>query len=194
MKNYIILLYLLLICSIGYSQNYLGAQVGYFQYQYKSYSQDISFIQSGIRFEKKFANKGAISIEELVEKSTITFYSKKSATYLKTVISLDLNIGNKMYWLLGVGVAPKLLIQNIDYESDPKLFVLDGKLNMGIGYHLSSKFFTSLSCQYHFNITPYNIYNYPDHFGGSTPYSEYEQHFFLQLNLNYRINLDQTDR
>lgn len=190
MKKYCIILVLLAFSSVSFSQTYFGGEIGY--YQSKEFIKG-TYILSGIRFEKKFPDKAAISIEELVEKfSQNSSYYDRSATYLKTVIGFDLNIGNKIYLLLGVGVAPKILIQNKDYASNPKSFILDGKLNIGIGYHLSPKLFTSLSCQYHFNITPYNIYNWPDHFGGSTPYKEYNKQLFLQLNINYILNLSST--
>jgi|GEM_PF-1963115 len=183
MKNILYILVLLLCCNFSlHSQSYLGGEIGFNNYK----SSNQNFIIGGVKFEKRTATeKVSIYIAELFESSTR--YNNRNISYLKTVIGLDINLGNKIYGIFGTGIAPKVLIKNNDYTENPNKLVLDCKFNTGLGYRISNQFHLSFTWQYHINLTPYATEDIANHFGGSSTSKRFDNNAFLQLNIAFKL-------
>jgi len=159
-----------LTCSVS-AQHFVGVSGGY------SYKYTPPYL-IGLRYDVKYpSEKAAISIEEV--------YEYKG--YFKTIAGFDFNFGNKLHYIIGLGVSTKFLLRDNDFYDESKKIVFGGKLNTGLGYYISSKILINLLYQYHFDITPLAIDVIPQHFGQSINDPIREQQSFIQLNISLLI-------
>ena len=149
-KHIFIILSILIINLDVFSQeHYIGSTVG----GITSSDYFSTFYQYGLRYEIKYlSEKSAIYLEEVIEYKDIN--ESRNINYAKTNLGLDFNFGNKLHYIIGVGLTTKILLATKNYYNNPNKLVFGAKFNTGFDYMLSSNFLISILGQYHFDITP----------------------------------------
>ena len=172
-----------LTCSVS-AQHFVGISGGY--YKSNKYTSSKEFYQYGLRYDVKYpSEKAAISFEEFLTYNNSG--KARSTIYAKTIAGFDFNFGNKLHYIIGLGVSTKFLLRDNDFYDESKKIVFGGKLNTGIGYYISSKILINLLYQYLFDITPSAIDVIPQHFGQSINDPIRVQQSFIQLNISLLI-------
>jgi hypothetical protein len=170
----------------SFAQHSMGANIGYFGYKDSG-----SFKTIGLKYQitNPCDTCEELNIYMVSSYDLFTGDNNNMISYSRTSLGFDLYLGNKLFFVIGGGLAGQVLIKNSSHYTDYKLkpFVFSANVNTGVGFKISKRFFTTFLGQYYIDISPSAITKRPNHFGPPTEENVHNKFYFFQLNLNYFI-------
>lgn len=179
----------------SFAQKSIGVNMGYFELEKQPISKSTAtkITTIGLRYEIKNLSKNHEELNVWLEENYESIWiADNKLNYFKTGLGFDLNLGNKLYYVIGTGLVVKILTENSNFKNNNygnnqlKKGVFSAKVNTGLGYKIFNRFFTTLLVQYNRDISPTYSSDLPQQFGTKNEYV-YSQYILIQLNISFLI-------